>query len=469
MGKKKKGDMRKSILFFFCLILLLLSFGCRPQAKQSNENTNQTRDLEEIKGSKELVVLTLYGSTSYFMYRGQEMGFQYELAKQFAEYLNVKLKIEVATDIDELYSKLNKGEGDLIAYNLPRTKEHKDSVIFCGQEAITHQVIVQKRGKDKLTDVTQLIDKTIHVVSDRYLNRLINLNTELGGGIEIIKLDSDSVTTEDLIEMVSVGEIEYTVADNEVALVNKTYYHNLDIGLIISFDQRTSWAVKKTSPELAKIANQWYSTNSKTSAYTATNKRYFEISKRLPFSPILSLTNGKISHFDHYFKKYAPRVEWDWRLLASLAYTESNFDSTAVSWAGARGLMQLMPRTAQAMGVPKGKEFNVEESIKAATKYIKTIQKSFSKIEKSEQTKFILASYNAGLGHILDARALANKYGHDQDIWDNNVEKYILLKSNQEYFTDPVCKHGYFRGVETYNFVRDITARYKFYQEKIKD
>ena len=468
METKRKSDMSRFVLYSFFLIIVTLFVACRPQAQTTKEG-GLTRDLKEIKASKELVVLTLYGSTSYFMYRGQDMGFQYELAKQFAEYLDVKLRIEVATDIDELYEKLHKGEGDIIAHNLPITKEHKDSVIFCGQEAITHQVIVQKRGKNKLTDVTQLIDKSIYVVADRYYNRLANLNTELGGGIEIIRLDSDSATTEDLIEMVSTGKIEFTVADNEVALVNKTYFNNLDIGLIISFDQRTSWAVRKDCPELAKVANKWYSSNSKTSAYTATNKRYFEISKKLPFSPILSLTNGKISHYDHYFKKYATQIEWDWKLLASLAYTESNFDSTAVSWAGAKGLMQLMPQTAHAMGVPKGKEFNVEESIKGATKYIATLQKYFKKIESEDKNKFILASYNAGLGHILDARALANKYGHDQNIWDDNVEKYILLKSNREYFTDPVCKHGYFRGTETYNFVRDISARYKYYQEKIKD
>ena len=106
-------------------------------------------------------------------------------------------------------------------------------------------------------------------------------------------------------------------------------------------------------------------------AYSASMKRYFEISKAVPHSPILSLREGKISHYDKLFKKYAKEIDWDWRSQASLAYTESNFDATAVSWAGAKGLMQLMPQTARAMGIPPGKEQNPEESIKAVVVYSK--------------------------------------------------------------------------------------------------
>ena len=203
-------------------------------------------------------------------------------------------------------------------------------------------------------------------------------------------------------------------------------------------------------------------------AYTASMKRYFEISKATPHSPILSLREGKISHFDELFKKYASEIDWDWRLLASLAYTESNFDTTAVSWAGAKGLMQLMPATARAMGMPEGKEQNPEESVKAAIKYINATARSFSSVPPEERLNFVLASYNSGIGHVQDAMALAEKYGKNKYVWKDNVENFILLKSNEEYFTDPVCKNGYFRGIETYNFVRDIMGRYETYKKKIK-
>ena len=459
----------KSLFLPLFLIFVCCISGCRKN-HHSKEDRND-RDLTQIKDSGELVVLTLYSSTSYFIYRGQEMGFQYELSEQFAKSLGVKLRIEVANNVHELIQKLLAGEGDMIAYNLPITKEWKDSLIYCGEDVITHQVIVQQgNGKERpLKDVTELIGKNIYVKPGKYYDRLVNLNNELGGGILIHKVTNDSITTEDLITQVAQGKIPYTVSDNDLAKLNKTYYPSLNINLSISFDQRSSWAVRKDSPELAAAANKWHKENMTSPAYTASMKRYFENSKMMPHSPILSLKEGKISHFDPLFKKYSKEIGWDWRMLASLAYTESNFDTAVVSWAGAKGLMQLMPATARAMGVPPGKEQNPEESIKAAIKYIMATDRSFSMIpDKQERLNFILASYNAGLGHIYDAMALAEKYGKNKLVWKDNVENFILLKSNEEYFTDPVCKNGYFRGSETYNFVREIMSRFESYKKKIK-
>lgn len=460
--------MKRLLLYCLCFSLICL-WACRSRS-HTPEEVGNAHDLAQIKDSDELVVLTLYSSTSYFIYRGQAMGFQYELSEQFAKSLGVKLRIEVARNVPEMIQKLLNGEGDFIAYNLPITKEWKDSLIYCGEEVITHQVIVQRNnGKTKpLKDVTELIGKDVYVKPGKYYDRLVNLDKELGGGIHIHEVTNDSITVEDLITQVAQGKIAYTVADNDLAKLNATYYPNLNTGLSISFDQRAAWAVRKDCPQLAKAANEWHEKNMTSPAYTASMKRYFEISKAMPHSPILSLREGKISHYDDLFKKYAKEIDWDWRMLASLAYTESNFDTTAVSWAGAKGLMQLMPATARAMGMPPGMEQNPEESIKAAVKYIAATNRSLSMIpDKNERLKFILAAYNAGLGHVNDAMALAEKYGKNKFVWDNNVDDYILLKSNEEYFTDPVCKNGYFRGIETYNFVRDITARYETYKKKI--
>ena len=450
------------------LLCLLVTAGCRGNRTDSREE--RVHDLQQIKDSGELVVLTLYSSTSYFNYRGQDMGFQYELSEQFAKSLGVKLKVKVARNVKDLIRKLEAGEGDLIAYTLPVTKEWKDSLLYCGEDVITHQVVVQrKNGRHKpLKDVTELIGKDIYVNPGKYYERLVNLDKELGGGIRIHLVRSDSISAEDLITQVAQGKISYTVADNDIARLNRTYYPNLDINLKISFDQRSSWAVRKDCPQLARAASEWHKANLTSPDYKASTKRYFEISKATPHTPILSLREGKISHYDALFKKYAKEIGWDWRLLASLAYTESNFDTTAVSWAGARGLMQLMPSTARAMGLPDGKEQNAEESIKAAVKYIGMTAQSFSELPKEEQVNFVLASYNSGIGHVQDAMALAEKYGKDPHVWKDNVEKYIVLKANEEYFTDPVCKNGYFRGTETYNFLREITGRYEQYKKKIK-
>ena len=435
---------------FFCMVCVVaLLASCT--GKRSMIDGEANIDLVDIRKRGELVVLTANSSTSYFNYRGEPMGFQYELAQQFTQSLGLKMKLKVVNNTAEMVRCLLSGEGDLIAYNLDITPSWKDSLIYCGEENITHQVIVQRRSRDELKDVTQLLDKEVYVTPGKYRDRLVHLNEELGGGIRIHTVDADSVSAEDLITWVSEGKIDYTVATDEVAKINRTYYPNLNISLVISFDQRASWAVRKTSPQLAEAADKWHRDNINSPEFKASARRYFELNKQPAHGSILSVKDGKISHFDGLFRKYAQKIGWDWRLLASLAYTESNFNPNVVSWAGAKGLMQLMPATARAMGIPKGKEQDPEESIKGGVKYIARLQDLFRNVtDKDEQAKFVLAAYNAGAGHVTDAMA------------------FILLKSNEEYYQDPVCKNGYFRGTETYNFVRDVIERAEMYKKKIK-
>lgn len=450
-----------------CLLgaMALLLFSCQSEKKAEEVAV----DLLQILEKKELVVLTVNSSVSYFNYRGEPMGFQYELAQQFAKSLGVSLKVKVVKDEEGLVDSLLSGAGDLVAYNLIMTNALKDSLIYCGEEDITRQVIVQRRGKEALKDVTELVGKKVYVNSGKYRTRLENLNRELGGGIDICEVSSDSVSSEDLITWVAEGRIDYTVATDEIAKINRTYYPVLDIGLAISFDQRSSWAVRKTSPQLAAAADKWHRENINSPEFRASARRYFELAKRPSHGSILSVKDGKISHYDDLFRRYAKEIGWDWRLLASLAYTESNFNPNVVSWAGAKGLMQLMPATSRVMGVPPGKEQDPEESIKAAVKYIANMQRTFSKVkDKEEQAKFILAAYNCGIGHVTDAMALAEKYGRNRYLWEHHVAHYMLLKSNKEYYQDPVCKNGYLRGSDTYEFVREILARAELYKRKIK-
>ena len=458
------------IYFFLFFSTALIHSACRPNQQKNNNRMN--RDLVQIKDSGTLVALTIYGSTTYFIYRGQEMGYQYELCKQFTQSLGLDFKMKVARNILELTAMLQSGEGDLIAYNLPVTRKRKDSLVYCGMNTINHLVLVQRK-KDRaplIKDVSELIGKDIYVKPGRAYERINHLNSELGGGIFVHKVTNDSISAEDLIAQVAQNKISYTVVDNDLAKLNQTYYSNIDIQLTVGFEQRSSWAVRKNSLQLANAANEWFKTNKTSQAYHASIKRYFELSKTMQCSSMLSLQEGKISPYDKLFKKYATQIQWDWRLLASLAYAESNFDTAAVSWAGAKGLMQLMPATARAMGIPPGKEQNPEESIKAASKYIAVTEKSFQMVpNKDERTKFVLAAYNAGIGHIYDAMGLAEKYGKNKQVWDNNVERFILLKSNEIYYNDPVCKNGYFRGEETYSFVRNVMQRFEYYKKSLPE
>lgn len=457
----------KKLLCLSIFVISLLLISCSNSKKVQ---PRQGTDLTQIKERGELVVLTMNRATSYFIYRGEEMGFQYELAQQFARSQGLKLKIKTARNMQDMLNRLRRGEGDIIAYNVPYTKENKDSLLYCGEQIVTHQVLVQRKGThlSPIDNVTQLVGKNVYVKPGRYLQRLENLNKELGGGIKIHSVSADSITTEDLIFQVSVGKIDYTIADDEEALLNKTYYENLDVSLAVSFDQRSSWVVRKANPKLAEAATKWYKSNVSTDQYKSSMQRYFDISKQRAGSHYV-FSKKKLSPYDHLFKKYAKQIDWDWRLLAALAYKESNFNPKVVSWAGARGLMQLMPVTARAFGLPRGKERNPEASIKTAVRYIAYTENQFRNIKNTHiRLQFVLATYNAGYGHITDAMALASKYGKNRHVWINNVEKYILLKSNEKYYSDPVCKNGYFRGMETCNFVRDVLAYYKDFKKKAR-
>ncbi len=305
-------------------LLLLLFFSCHPTGKK--QKPADSRDLQEMKDSGVINVLTLYSSTSYFLYKGEAMGYEYELLKDFAASQNLSVNIKVAANVNRLTEMLLDGEGDLIMYNIPITNEMKKLVNYCGKETITQQVLIQRntRKDTLLTDVIQLIDKEVWVIhGTKYYNRLVNLNNELGGGIIIRDIQKDTINSEDLIELVSEGKIPYTVSDDNIARLNRTYYSNIDIQLILSHPQRSSWAVRKDSPELARALNQWSEENQNTPKYKAIMKRYFEMSKSSggEFGTELGhlYAKDKISPYDDVFKKYAPDFHYDWRLLASIA------------------------------------------------------------------------------------------------------------------------------------------------------
>ena len=428
-------------------------------------------DLPQIKESGELTVLTLFSSVSYFIYKGEEMGYEYELIKNFAESQNLKLNIKVAENENRLLQMLEAGEGDVAVYNIPVTNPNKEKFIYCGQEVINKQVLVQRASaKDTiLTDVTELIGKEVWVIDKtKYQQRLINLNNELGGGINIKEIEKDTVSVEDLIAMVSTGTIPYTLSDNDIARLNRTYYSNININLEVSHPQRSSWVVNKDSYQLAGALDTWFENNKNTPRYRAIMKRYFEMSKMPGGEPAPMLGKGKISIYDDIFKQYAPKINWDWKLLASMAYQESRFRLEDESWAGAVGLMGLMPKTAETFGITANERVFPEPSVRAGVAYIRSLQRSFAKVEdKDEQVKFILASYNAGIAHILDAQALARKYGKNPYCWDDNVVECLKWKQLPEFYNDSVCKYGYFRGTETLNYVHQVVDRWNYYKEKI--
>lgn len=459
----------------FCSLFILLFFSCTPR-KEKSEEICVPPYIERGK----LVAITDYNSTSYFIYRGEPMGYQYELLNLFAQHLGVRLEILVSNDLRESFEVLLSGECDVLALNLTVTKERSRLVDFTKPFIQTRQVLVQKKPAkwqmlsereleaSLIRNQLDLAGKTIHVQKNSaYAARLHNLSEEIGDTINIVEVPYES---EQLITMVAEGEIEYTVSDENIARVNQTYYPEIDIQTAVSFPQNLAWAVKRGDNQLREEINTWLEGFSGTIESQLLYAKYFRNPRSARFirSDYFALTSGRISPYDDLIKKYSEEIGWDWRLLASLIYQESRFYPEAESWAGAAGLMQLMPSTAERFGVNMISD--PEQNIAAGVKFIKWLDDILSDrlMDESERLKFILASYNVGLGHVLDARALARKNNKDPDVWTGSVDYFLLNKSNPEYYLDPVVRHGYCRGEEPYKYVTEILERYDHYRNIVQ-
>lgn len=227
----------------------------------------------------------------------------------------------------------------------------------------------------------------------------------------------------------------------------------------------TGWLVSSANTELADTLRHWF--KPQMIAEIQRQERYLLSSasiKRHVYSPMLNRSKGVISRYDTYFRRYAPIARMDWRLMAAQCYQESTFDPMARSWAGACGLMQIMPQTADHIGLPRAELFNAERNIEASARYMAELSRSFSDVGNIyERMNFVLAAYNGGSYHVRDAMALARKHGGNPHRW-SDVSIWILRLQQPQFYNDPVVKHGYMRGSETEGYVRSIRARYNTYR-----
>lgn len=474
MYKIKQLTIHSTIAILF-ILLLLNCFSCT----QNHSGDNVKKNIVQKRSHPlpdTLNVGTLYSPTSYFIYKEEAMGYEYDMVQNFAKDKGIIVKLKVVGNINKLVELLDSGYIDLAAYEIPITSEYKNSVIHCGVQNITNQVLVQPKSNHnkRVNDVIDLVGKTVYVEKDsKYEQRIRNLNNELGGGLNIKTISKDTLIEEDMIEMVSNGKIPMTIIDSDVAKFNSTYYNDLDISLPISLEQKSSWAVNLKSKWLADSIDAWAKGKKANDDVKHLQRRYFEMSKTIELYGKFGgkmLKKGKISHYDELFQIYGRKIKWDWRLLAAQAYNESGFNNKVVSWAGARGIMQIMPRTAANYGLSINDIENPEKNIATSVKIIASLEKMFKYkvVDSKERLKFILASYNSGPAHILDAIALAEKYGRNAQKWDGHVRDMLIMKSRPEYYNDPVVKYGYFRATQTVEYVDKVINTFNIYCKSTK-
>jgi len=471
---------RKNRIIILLTPLIILFFSCK-QLKHSKAPLTVPPAYEAIEARGDtLVALAVEASASYFMWKGHILGYEYEMLKAFTQRQGWTLKIRLVENLDSLFYYLNQGEGDLIAYSLAVTNERKQMVNFTQRLYQSPQVLVQKKPDNwremknheidnrLIRNVLDIGQNPIYVRSgSAYYDRLLNLGDEIGDSLNIVTVDGVS-STFDLIELVAQGRIEYTIADQEIATMYAAYDDIIDYQTAISMPQKKAWAVRKNSPQLLADLNAWLDYFKRYKAYYFLYDKYYNnpnTYRKITRSPYSSRT-GKLSKYDDIIKAEADTLNWDWRLLASQIYQESQFDQNRVSWMGAVGLMQVMPSTAEMHGFKN--PYHAATNVKAGVAHLKYIEEKFASLDSANQIKFTLAAYNAGLGHVYDAIRLAEYLGKDTSVWDGNVAEAMLYKSQKEYYNLPICKHGYCRGSEPYKYVNEILERYENYVQLVE-
>ncbi len=471
--------MKNNIGIFVVLLVCTLFINCyrdKPPTKQVAIK-QFTRDLKEIKKDGKLKVLLAYSGTSYFLYRGKPMGYEYELLQRLADHLQLELEIKISSNLDMLLNNLIRGQADIVAYGLAITDDRKKVAEFTDYLYLTKQVLVQKKPanwrkmtldnikKSIVQDPLELIGDTVSVrENSSYFKRLENLSKEMGGRIIIDTLEGN-LSTAEIIQMVADDKIKYTIADKNLANINSSYSPILDTNVPVSFSQRIAWAIRPNSPQLLEATNKWIKQYRKQPEYNVIYNKYFKNKrgfKNRMKSEFYSVNTNEISQFDEIIKTNAKRMNWDWRLLAALIYQESNFKNEASAWSGAVGLMQMMPGTAKDMGIKN--RLDPKDNIRGGTKYLKTIHDAFYDITDSVQrVKFTLAAYNCGYFHVKDAQKLAALNQLDPNVWDGQVDQMILALTYPQNYNKEEIKYGYVRGQEPFNYVVDIFKRYDHY------
>ena len=458
--------MRRILPFLLLIWLLALVLSC-------NNGKNEAKDQHRLPDT--LTVGTLYSPTGFFILKGDTMGYDYDRICDFARSRGIALRFKVARSMPALLDMLKKRDVDVLACEIPVTAEYKSRVLHCGAVNETYQVLVQHSGKNMIYDVTQLIGREVFVEKgSKYESRLRNLDNEVGGGITIHTVEGEAALPTELIQRVSKRDIDFTIVDSDIAQMNLSYYDSINIGLRVGFAQRSSWAVDPRNQWLADSINVWAESLDAQEYSKQALKHYFEMNRgpkpdSIKVDTLAVTPPGGISPYDHVFKQYAQEMGWDWRLLAAIAYSESGFDPNATSWMGARGIMQVMPKTARSFGVKEEDLSNPAVSIRVASKILKELDGIMrSKTGPGDRIKFVLAAYNAGSGHVTDAIALARKYECDPRVWSENVEQAMLWKMDPEYYNDSVCSNGYCRGTEPVDYVVKVLNCYENYKKNYK-
>jgi membrane-bound lytic murein transglycosylase F len=414
------------------------------------------QSLKKIRKTGELVVVTRNNANCYYVYRDERMGFEYELAKAFADYLGVRLRIKIADRWNDLIPQVLSGKSALIAASMTATVPRRKRIRFSDSYMTIRQHLIVHRDNVHINTLEEVGDRAIHVrAGTSYQQRLEELQRE-GYAFRIIL--EPNVPTEELIRRVAMKEIEFTVADDNIALLNRRYYPQIVISTAIGGHQGLAWGIHPEAVHLAAEINQFFKKIQTDGRFDEIYERYYGDVNRFDYVDLRTYHRRIVSRlpkFEPIIRKAAAENGFDWRLIAAQIYQESHLRIWARSHAGAYGLMQLTRSTAKSLGVTD--IYAPEENISAGVRHLKDLYENYQEIDGEDRLWFALAAYNIGSGHIQDARDLTRDRGENPNSWTALKQTLPLLSQRAFYQSS---RFGFCRGEEPVAYVRQIRLYY---------
>jgi len=413
-------------------------------------------DLSLIKDRGILRVITNANPSHYYLHNGKLRGFEYELLKEFASKHILRVDVVLADSQEEMFDLLREGKGDVIAASLASSLINAEELVqYTAPYNYASPVIVGRDADDLIIDIRDLTGRRVTLSEDSpYWNYMSQLKQQ-GLEFDLVKADV-GVSMEGTLLMVALGMYDLTVVGNHQIKSAYIKEAGLKPQFVLSEPLAHRWAVRMDDQQLNNALNTFIENEYRSTNYNVLHAKYFE-------QPQIQNTNNRLTRFsslspyDDVTQHYADKYGFDWRLITALMFQESQFNPEAYSYAGAEGLMQLIPATAELMGVSDAR--NAESSIYAGVRYLNYLRGKFEEsLLLQDRMWFTLASYNAGYGRVKRARALAEKMGLDKDLWFDNVELAMMSLAK------PYMKDGeqvrYCRCGQTVVYVREIRTRY---------
>ena len=432
------------------IVTLLLAAALWPSIPWSGKPENRVAG---IIARGELRISTINSPLTYAAINNKDYGLDYELAKRFADYLGVKLKVTVRQNISQLFDDLDAGKTDMLAaglvYNTERVKNYQAGPTYY---SVSQQLVYRVGGNRPRTlagiNAEQLAIAPGHVA----LNDLQALKESKYPDLNW-RVDEKRGTTA-LMQAVIDGTLGYTVADSVAVSLFQRVHPELAVALDISDEQPVTWFSEKSEDNsLSAAMLDFFNSMNEDGTLARLEEKYLGHGNDFDYvdtRTFLRAVQNTLPDLKPLFEKYARQI--DWRLLAAIAWQESHWDPQATSPTGVRGMMMLTRNTAQSLGLTD--RTDAEQSLDGGMRYLQDMMAKVPEaIPKEERIWFALAAYNMGYAHMLDAMALTKKQKGNPNSW-SDVKQRLPLLSQKPYYSR--LKYGYARGHEAYAYVENI-------------